>query len=141
MSYTLTTASFIRGVHQGILERKEIYSIPQVLGKRATALSRGLRYAYFGDNRIKVDSQRLLLFAEKGWRCCECGLEALYFAKERHNSFMGWNLYLYGVNKQGEEVLMTRDHIKPRSRGGRNRLHNYAPMCTCCNGRKGSKEV
>jgi 5-methylcytosine-specific restriction endonuclease McrA len=142
MNVTLASHSAIRGVHQGILERKEVYTIPHVLAKRAMALSRGLRYAYFDDDRIKIDSQRMLMFAAKGWTCCECGLKGAYFAKECYLTTQykkHWTLYLYAINDKGEEVLMTRDHIRPRSRRGRNKLKNYAPMCTTCNNRKGSK--
>lgn len=33
---------------------------------------------------------------------------------------------------------ITKDHIVPKSRGGRNRVTNYVPACQECNRRKGS---
>lgn len=47
-----------------------------------------------------------------------------------------WNLYAL---KEGEEVLMTKDHIIPKSKGGRNHLSNYQPMCQKCNQEKDDK--
>jgi 5-methylcytosine-specific restriction endonuclease McrA len=35
-------------------------------------------------------------------------------------------------------VLMTQDHIMPRSKGGANRLENLQTMCCVCNNRKGN---
>ena len=46
---------------------------------------------------------------------------------------------LYAINEKGEEVLMTKDHIEPKSLGGKNSLNNYQTMCTICNCEKGSK--
>jgi len=36
-------------------------------------------------------------------------------------------------------VLMTIDHILPKSRGGGNNINNYQPMCQPCNSKKGNK--
>jgi 5-methylcytosine-specific restriction endonuclease McrA len=46
-------------------------------------------------------------------------------------------LNLYAI-KDGLEVLMTSDHIIPRSKGGPTILENLQPMCHICNGRKGN---
>jgi hypothetical protein len=35
---------------------------------------------------------------------------------------------------------LTRDHVRPRSRGGETITSNIVPACTCCNQRKGSDE-
>ena len=37
------------------------------------------------------------------------------------------------------EMMMTKDHILPRSKGGANRLENYQPMCSKCNCKKGDR--
>jgi len=48
-----------------------------------------------------------------------------------------FHLNLYGFDENGEEVLMTRDHIIPVSRGGKNHLSNYQVYCWKCNIGKG----
>jgi hypothetical protein len=43
---------------------------------------------------------------------------------------------LYAIDKNGNEILMTKDHIVPKSKGGANALYNYQPMCSHCNAEK-----
>ena len=76
------------------------------------------------------------MFKFKGTTCVYCGLEGTFFAVERHPNAMGWHLNLYAVDDIGDEVLMTKDHIVPRAKGGPNTLDNLQPMCTLCNGDK-----
>jgi len=42
------------------------------------------------------------------------------------------------VDAQGREVLMTHDHIVPRSKGGKNHISNVQTMCAPCNSKKGN---
>ncbi len=46
------------------------------------------------------------------------------------------HLNLYGRSKTGRLILMTRDHIYPRSRGGSESIDNQQTMCSICNQRK-----
>ena len=46
---------------------------------------------------------------------------------------------MYGV-KNGEEVLFTKDHIIPKSKGGKNHISNYQTMCEPCNSEKGNND-
>lgn len=83
-------------------------------------------------------SDRYKVFFTKGYKCAKCGLEGKYFALEKSVPEEGrYHLNLYAL-KDGEEILMTKDHIIPRSKGGKNRLENYQPMCTICNHKKGN---
>ncbi len=59
------------------------------------------------------------------------------------------HLNLYHVQEEEEKgewknlakdgmVLMTKDHIIPRSKGGPTTLENLQTMCSICNGKKGN---
>ncbi len=94
--------------------------------------------------RLKTSSLRLRTFAQKGTDCCACGLKASFFAIERDmtharlfpDSTQGYHLNLYGLDLDGHEVLMTQDHIYPKSLGGSNTLDNSQTLCRPCNALK-----
>lgn len=90
---------------------------------------------------VKMDSQRYRLFFTKGTRCADCGIEGQYFWLEQSENQPGsaYHFNLYGIDDDGNEVLMTKDHIVPKAKGGHNRIDNYQTMCVHCNARKGSR--
>ena len=89
-------------------------------------------------NRIKTTSQRYPVF-QKSTTCCECGIEGSFLGIERQPESEGsYHLNLYGIDLNGEEVLFTKDHIIPKSKGGKNHIDNYQTMCSKCNERKGN---
>lgn len=126
-------------------ERKGLLNLDEVLPfvvfgaktKKPTA------YKYFDSIKINMSSQRYQLFSLKGVSCVVCKVSGQYFAIERSFSKVvpnksGWHLNLYALNEHNEEVLMTKDHILPRSKGGGDVLENYQTMCSKCNGAKGN---
>ena len=90
---------------------------------------------------VAMGSHRYQLFAEKGIACVSCGICGEFFALERGSKGNPdkYHFNLYGRASDGKEIMITKDHIKPRSQGGRNRLTNYQPMCYNCNSRKSNK--
>ena len=72
-------------------------------------------------------------------KCITCGTEAKYFKLHEHqmkdNTFY---FQLYGINEFGGEVQFTKDHVMPKSLGGKNNISNYQVMCKICNGIKGN---
>jgi hypothetical protein len=86
---------------------------------------------------VSMKSQRYQLFAEKGTICVCCGLKAEYFALERHRNGNTdkFHFNLYG-RRNGEEIMFTKDHIIPKSKGGPDTIENYQTMCQECNLRK-----
>lgn len=98
-----------------------------------------------GEGRIQLDGHwvrvgRFEVYRKKGTRCVSCGLEGTLFRLDRCTNdgpAEQYHLNLYGV-KDGQLVLMTRDHIIPASRGGSSHYRNLQPMCLICNGRKGN---
>lgn len=124
------------------LRRKEIIPIDEV--KNAvndvlfTKKKKNSMVNIRGD-MIKGNSDRYKTFFTKGLRCSCCGIEGKYFAKEKHLGDGHFHLNLYGVDKDGNEVLMTKDHIIPASKGGKDDISNYQTMCRRCNELKADK--
>lgn len=124
------------------LLRKEIYSIEEVRDKVKDVLfekDKKLAKVDFDGDLINGNSQRYQTFFTKGCKCVVCGIEGKYFAKERHLQDKSYHLNLYAVDDNGNEILMTKDHIMPRSKGGIDDISNYQTMCKLCNEAKGNK--
>lgn len=86
---------------------------------------------------VTMESHRYQLFAEKGTVCKKCGLKGTHFALEKHKDVGDkYHFNLYGISKNGAEIMLTKDHICPRSKGGRNNLNNYQTLCIKCNSKK-----
>ena len=82
---------------------------------------------------IKVNSSRYPVFKES-LVCSSCGLTGVYFALEKHPGVVGlWHFNLYAINKDNMQVLMTKHHVIPRSKGGTGKLENLQTMCFPCN--------
>lgn len=97
----------------------------------------------YADKPVYMDSLRYQTFLNSGLVCVDCGLEATFFGLETtqfnlENS-AHFHFNLYGIDEEGDEVLFTKDHIFPKSRGGRNHISNLQTMCSVCNTKKGSK--
>lgn len=88
--------------------------------------------------QVKISSQRYKLFKEN--KCCVvCGLEGKFLAIEKSEpEIKRYHINMYGINENGKEILMTKDHIIPRSKGGKDIHSNYQTMCSVCNSDKGN---
>lgn len=95
---------------------------------------------------VKISSARHEVF-KRSLSCSACGLNASFFAIERprikknvplHTMERTYHFNLYGIDELGHEVLFTKDHTIPRSKGGANHIDNYTTMCTHCNAKKGN---
>ena len=95
------------------------------------------RKSFLGKS-VKMASLRLQCFAVDGLICKACGLKASYFTADRHLDQIHFHLNLYGLTPSGGEVLFTKDHIHPKSKGGLDRIENMQTMCFECNQAKGS---
>lgn len=94
---------------------------------------RNLSKVDFDGDMIKGNSQRYQTFFTKGCRCVKCGIEGKYFVKEKHLKDISFHLNLYAIDENEKEILMTKDHIIPKSKGGANDISNYQTMCKKCN--------
>lgn len=97
----------------------------------------------YGEHWVKMFSFRYWLFKNKGTKCCTCGIEGDHFHLERgassNNKTDRLHFNLYATAPDGSEILMTKDHIHPRSKGGGDYLGNFQTMCTICNAEKADK--
>lgn len=89
---------------------------------------------------VHMNSPRYYMFRDRGTSCVKCGLKSKYFALERPkgvgNNPDKYHFNLYGVLPDGNERMMTKDHIIPKAKGGKDRPENYQPMCVRCNVKK-----
>lgn len=104
----------------------------------------------FAGVMVSMDSHRYRNFVEHGCTCLKCGIVGSIMVLERSSSkkerrtksirnLNGKNHFnLYAVEKNGNKVMMTKDHIVPKSEGGKNHVDNYQVLCTKCNQKKGS---
>lgn len=75
---------------------------------------------------------------EQNITCVGCGISGSYAAVESKENANTPHINLWAVTKDGRHVLMTKDHIKPTSKGGSNDFSNLQTMCRDCNVRKGN---
>ncbi len=83
---------------------------------------------------------RWKMFATKGYNCVQCGIAGTHviFWEDKGG---GLHVDLFGHKEDGKEIMLTIDHIVPRSKGGANHIDNYQPMCEPCNCKKADKVV
>jgi hypothetical protein len=95
---------------------------------------------FWVESATKMAATRLKMFAMGQTKCVGCGLQGDHFHIERHKNdkVMPFSINLYGW-KDGREVMLTWDHILPKSLGGSNRIENAQCMCKHCNERKSNK--
>lgn len=88
-------------------------------------------------HQLSFSEKRLAVYS-KSRICKTCGIEGLFLRSEPSTNGKR-HLNMYSV-KNGILVLMTLDHIKPVSKGGKNDIENLQTMCEPCNISKGNKE-
>jgi hypothetical protein len=125
-------------LEKGELFKSRKYSISHIFDLIDYALNCGKIKIRVGGDTVKI-TQTILTFFFKGVRCKGCRNRGRYFIKEYDEESGSYYLSLYALDKEGKHRLMTKDHIIPKSKKGRNNLRNYQPMCTVCNSRKADK--
>lgn len=95
-----------------------------------------------GEYFVRINSNRLKTFKES-LKCVGCGKEGNIFILEKSHKNDGsphLNLYHRNVDNK-KDLLFTKDHILPKSKGGSDNLENLQTMCTRCNCKKADKIV
>lgn len=125
--------------------RKESYSIDKVLAEvifEDKSYGRKHKVDFDGD-LMNMTSVRYKCFKTCGVICAGCGIQANFFRKEKDvgQEKEIYHFNLYALDDNNEEILMTKDHIIPKSKGGANHISNYQTMCTHCNLKKSDKTI
>lgn len=126
-----------RGIkHKKAYRRLDVYDFDFLF-----RLMEGKEEVFIKGVKVKLTSQRYAVWKQKGIKCVSCGITAKYIALECHIKNLQSNVYhfnAYCVQPNGNEVMLTKDHIIPKPKGGKNTLKNYQPMCAHCNTKKGA---
>lgn len=85
---------------------------------------------------VKMNSDRYHVFKRSN-KCFACELEGTKMILDINPGDQRPHFNLYG-EEFGRLVLMTKDHIVPKSKNGRDDIGNYVPMCSLCNNLKGN---
>jgi 5-methylcytosine-specific restriction endonuclease McrA len=92
--------------------------------------------------------KRWLIFRDKGLKCSYCdlvGVEAIVWQDHPKDNAIShevpWDAHvdLAAYNEKGERIMMTLDHVIPKSKGGSNQHWNLIPACNPCNHTKANK--
>ena len=118
------------------LNRLGRYSITEVFEYMDASPRNGQRIKFYG-HLMYLRSTRLLNFLVHGITCVKCQKRGAFFAKEHFKDGRP-HLNLYGFDTNGQPMLMTMDHVKPKAKGGTNHLYNLQTMCVRCNSNKGN---
>lgn len=121
-------------------------SLEEVLPYVGTIGKKSYRYCV-NEYNVNVRSHRLQCF-KKNNICVGCGLVGILFRLQSdltgQNPIPHFNLYgIVGSSDalgrvEGSEIIFTKDHIVPKSKGGKDSLSNYQTMCYDCNRLKGA---
>lgn len=85
---------------------------------------------------VHRSSLRYKVFYQKGTVCCRCGRKGAYFTLDKETAEYDGNRRHFNLYSE-DNVLMTKDHILPRSMGGKDKVSNMQTMCVHCNVKKG----
>jgi len=132
------------------MDKKKVYDVDDILrqtlfipktnrfiGNQKIIPGRDRKVVIDGE-AINMASDRYKLFFDNR-KCVKCGIEGQFMRMEKNTEDISYRFNMYGIDQFGHEVLITKDHIIPKSKGGKDRLSNYQTMCIRCNNEKGNK--
>lgn len=97
-------------------------------------------YAANGEtHQVRMNSDRYFVF-KNSKECVSCGLSGSKMILDINPGDQSPHFNLY-AEENGRLVLMTKDHILAKSKGGKDELSNYQTMCSICNNLKGAYDI
>ena len=94
-------------------------------------------FIYFFGHVIKLKSLRYHTF-KISTKCVCCGINGVIFIVEKSClSNRIFHMNLYGFDENNNLRMITKDHIIPKSKGGKDHISNMQTMCKKCNEEKG----
>jgi len=116
--------------HYKNFARFNVVSIMKMVGIKSSFIHDKFEVFLTG-SKFKVFQRSLI--------CHVCGLKGDHFKLQKGlKEDVSPYLNLYGV-LNGEDVMMTQDHIIPKSKGGTDRFDNLITMCFICNQNKSNR--
>ena len=88
---------------------------------------------------VRMSSDRYFVFRDNP-RCVACGLEGTKMILDMNPGDNSPHFNLY-AEEDGRLVLLTKDHILAKSRGGSDNRDNFQSMCCTCNNLKGHYDL
>jgi hypothetical protein len=89
--------------------------------------------------QVRMNSDRYHLFKENR-KCVSCGLEGIYMILDMNPGDTSPHFNLY-AEENGRLILMTKDHILAKSKGGTDSLENFQTCCSICNNLKANFDL
>jgi hypothetical protein len=88
---------------------------------------------------VRMNSDRYFVFKDNP-SCVSCGLAGTKMILDMNPGDQSPHFNLY-AEEDGRYVLMTKDHVLAKSRGGLDEISNYQTMCCTCNNLKGHYDL
>lgn len=93
----------------------------------------GLQGAYFAVESAQINKHKKRDLRTRAWLETGNPSSTLNLNAMNTKGVINWCVNLYAIDNDGNEVIMTRDHIVPRSKCGRDSLRNLQTLCGWCN--------
>lgn len=119
-----------RLIHLGMFELDDVLPFVTVEDSRRDYVVGDVVY------QVRMNSDRYHVFKANN-KCVSCGLAGTKMVLDRNVGDQSPHFNMYG-EEHGRLVLMTKDHVIAKSKGGIDRLDNYMTMCSTCNNLKGA---
>lgn len=114
------------------------FHIPQMIINQLDCLLYEEFYLKYPEYSVRL---RWEMFRNKGYSCVVCGLTGTHTVLWKdHPEAKGIHADLVCYTDDGM-VMMTIDHIIPKSKGGTDSLDNFQPMCYPCNHAKADLDL
>jgi len=115
------------------------FSLEEVLPYITSHLSKKTYHVGNKSYEVRMNSQRYFVFKSSPF-CASCGVEGVKMILDLNYGDLSPHFNLY-AEENGRLLLMSKDHIIPKSKGGADKLDNYVTMCSVCNNLKGDYEL